>query len=378
MYATLQSLRNTVMWALCLNLCDVSRQALEERVLASSPWLSDLIEAMLKEMASFPEPAMGLVKRLVLVDGSVFARPSSHGIEWRLHLSWNPYQGQPIDLMLSDVSQGEQFDFLRLQPHDLAIADRGYGIWRNILTVFEARAYFIFRLAWSNLTLLQLDGSPFDVVAWLEELPDDQEVAVIQVVCANDPQRRPLRLVVGRLPQEKAQEAQQKVYRQARKEKRPPQPKTLISAQFCILLSNLPLAISPTTILALYRLRWQIEWCFRRWKSWCKLKELPAYPTKIAYPVLLAKLLIILLLQRQLGYLPYQHWWTTEQPQPVHSSLVQLAYEYVVHLIRPQQALARLFDDPLLFQRHLKPAKRNPALQLQQALLLLDQLLQHV
>lgn len=57
-------------------------------------------------------------------------------------------------------------------------------------------------------------------------------------------------------------------------------------------------------VLALYRIRWQVEWCFRHWKSLCHLDRLPAYPAGIVEPVLLAQLILILLMQQCLGHLP--------------------------------------------------------------------------
>lgn len=94
-------------------------------------------------------------------------------------------------------------------------------------------------------------------------------------------------------------------------------------------------AYGPLTILALYRIRWQIEWCFRRWKSLCRLDQLPAIPAAIAEPVLLAKLVLILLMQHCLGSLPWRDWWTDQAPAPVVSSLVQAGYAYVCILIHP-------------------------------------------
>ena len=155
-----------------------------------------------------------------------------------------------------------------------------------------------------------------------------------------------------------------------RKKKRSPHPNTLLVAGFCVLLTNLPAYAWPTwTILAWYRVRWQIEWCFRRWKSLCRLDQLPAYPAPIAEPVLLAKILLILLMQQRLGTLPWADWWTNaHKPVPVISTVVQLTYARVCDLIRPSDVIDQLLQNPAPLLRHLRTSRRKRPLQLTHAL----------
>jgi len=192
----------------------------------------------------------------------------------------------------------------------------------------------------------------------------------ITVYAADDPAQRPLRLVVGRIPPEKAKEARDAAYRQARQEKRTPHPNTLLAAGFCLLLTNLPAHSWPTwTILAWYRVRWQVEWCFRRWKSLCHLDQLPAYPAQIAEPVLLAKIIIILLMQQRLGTLPWTDWWTNlAEPAPIVSTIVQLAYARICDLIRPTAVIDQVLQNPTPLLRHLRGSRRKRSFQLTAAL----------
>jgi len=367
-YATVLSLLTTAVWALGLGLCDISRQAIQKRVLKSTAWLRYVLSALLKNVVETPGKIDGPVRRLILRDASVISRPGSPGTEWRLHLSWSPFNLQPAQVTMTDEKTGEGLEDAGLQADDLVVADRAHGIWRTISVVLEALAYFIIRLTWSNLPLQKPDGTPFDLIAWLQSLPQKQEYAAVTVIVRDDLKQRPLRLVAGRLPPDKAEEARNKVKKQARKNKRQPKSETLLAAGFCILLTNLPAATWPVLqVLAFYRIRWQIEWCFRRWKSLCQLNVLPVYPAKIAEPVLLAKLIIILLMQQRLGYLPWRDWWVDEQPAPVISPIVQMTYLRLCEIIRPIAVIDQLLANPKPFLRHLRSSRRNRPLQLADA-----------
>lgn len=376
LYATVHSLRLAAVWSAGLGVCDISRQAIEKRVLHSTEWLRHLVAVLLQAVVPVPADSSNEVKRLVLRDGSVISRPGSEGAEWRLHLSWQPWAQQPVALTLSDRHTGEGLADAGLQAGDLVLADRAYGIWREIQHVLQASAYLIIRLTWSNLPLCTPDGQPFDLPAWLRTIPPNQSLAAVTVYAADDPERHPLRLVAGRLPSEKAQAARAAVRRRARKKKRSPHPNTLLAAEFCLLLTNLPAHTWPdTAILAWYRIRWQVEWCFRRWKSLCHLDQLPAHPSPIAEPVLLVKLILILLMQQRLGVLPWAEWWSNpRQPAPVVSTLVQLAYARICDLIRPTAVIDQLFQNPAPLLRHLRSSRRKRPLQLARALLLLKNL----
>jgi hypothetical protein len=364
-YATVLSLRTTAVWGVGLKLCDISRQALGKRVVNSIPWLRHLLAVLLTTLVSVPRTEGGLIRRVMLRDASVISRPGSPGTEWRLHVNWCPFSLQPAQVTVTDVHTGEGLTAAELQAGDLVVADRAYGVWSAIQAVLQALAYFIIRLTWSNLPLCTPDGQSFDLIAWLQALPADQPRAEITVCAAADPQRRPLRLVVGRLPPDKAAAAREKVKRQAQRKKRTVHPNTLVAAGYCLLLTNLPAAYWPLAlILACYRVRWQVEWCFRRWKSLCHLDELPAYPAPIAEAVLLAKVILILLLQRQLGALPWAEWWLDDAPAPVVSTVVQMAYTHLCEVIRPSAVIIQLLRDPTPFLRHLRSSRRQRPLQL--------------
>ena len=71
------------------------------------------------------------------------------------------------------------------------------------------------------------------------------------------------------------------------------------AADWLVLLTTLDAATWPVErVMALYRLRWQIELAFKRLKSQLRLAELPAKDPQLARACILAKLILALLADR--------------------------------------------------------------------------------
>lgn len=359
-YAVVSSLRNTALWMLGLGLCDISRQAIEKRILQSEEWLSYLLGELLKQKIEITKPVLGTIKRIIIRDASVISRAGSTGTEWKVHLGWSPFDQGPTQITLTDHKGGEGLIGATVEEGDLFLGDRAYGIWATIQGVLDGLAFFIFRITHTNFPLVRSDGTKFDILAWLKNIDDDITQTEITVYAKDDDENRPLRLIAGRLPKEKVKEAQERVRQVAKKKKKEPNSDTLFVAGFCLLATNLPTdSWSTNYILSLYRVRWQIEWTFRRWKSLCGLDDLPSYPAPIAKPVLLAKLILLLLMQRNLSTMPWAQWWTEQDEAPIISSLIQSSAWHLHEIIRPAWVAVLFYEQPERFRRHLFSSRRQ-------------------
>jgi hypothetical protein len=73
----------------------------------------------------------------------------------------------------------------------------------------------------------------------------------------------------------------------------------LEAASYVILFTTVPAErMSIAMCLELYRLRWQVELAFKRWRSLCHFDRLPNYRDDTILAWLYAKLLLAVLLQR--------------------------------------------------------------------------------
>jgi IS4 transposase len=109
-------------------------------------------------------------------------------------------------------------------------------------------------------------------------------------------------LILARKPEDATLRQQQKVQRRASRKGCKTHPHTLRTAGFMMLVTSLPEArASAEQVVALYRMRWQIELAFKRLKSLSRFDELRAEEPKLARAWLLAHLIAAVLIETSLG-----------------------------------------------------------------------------
>jgi IS4 transposase len=85
----------------------------------------------------------------------------------------------------------------------------------------------------------------------------------------------PIRLVIWRKPADAAVKTQQRLRQHASRQQSKLDDRSLTAAEFVILATSLPEAGFPAAeILAVYRLRWQIELAFKRLKSLLRIDKI--------------------------------------------------------------------------------------------------------
>jgi hypothetical protein len=288
------SLRLVGMWAFLIKLGRLSDVAVMKRLKKAMPWLKELISAMLAARRLELKAAHPV--RVRIVDGSCISEPGSTGIDWRLHLSLDLGSQRFDGIEITDASGGETLARHQSQPGDTWIGDRGYGQRNGAGTILKDGGHIVLRINWSNFPMEEEDGHPFDLFAWLRKTPI-ADPAEKDVWATTPPGRFPLRLIAQRLPQAAADKARRCIRKQAKKKGRAPNKHTLEAAGYVILVTSLPAAQwTAAQVIALYRLRWQVELVFKRLKSILDLDQLRAKGPELAQAYLLGKLLAALML----------------------------------------------------------------------------------
>lgn len=302
-YGAGTSLREGSAWAQATDMAAVSAPALHRRLGNAADWLELMVKRLVEDG---PEQPSGLWAgwRLRLVDATCICHPGADRTSWRVHVRYG-LSGHVEDIELTDDRGAEHLTRFVWRKGDIAIADRGYAKPRDLRPVIAAGAHLVVRVGWNSLRLMTPgapdapDAKVFDLFATLAH-QTAQTASYAVEVDTREPgsPHLPMRLIVGRLPDDKAAIARDKVRARASKAGKKRDNRSLVAAGFVMVLTSLPAEYQPEDILALYRFRWQIELLFKRFKSLLDLGELPAKKAQTAKSWIYAKLILALLAEK--------------------------------------------------------------------------------
>jgi hypothetical protein len=227
--------------------------------------------------------------------------------------------GQVDHVELTDAKGGETLTRFGFAPSELVIADRGYAKAKGLLSITQANAFFIVRNSRHSVGLEHADGRSFDYLEALNTLPEATPGEFPVQIRVSPKQSIPCRLIAIRKSEPAAERTRAKILTEGRKKGHVTDPRTLESAGFMTLLTNLPNDRVPNAqVLDLYRFRWQIEINFKDLKSVLDLDSLPAKDPALARTFLFAKLLGAFLIDDlTTRYVSFSPWGYEIQPTPL-------------------------------------------------------------
>ena len=319
------SLRETVVRARQAHLADLSDVALLKRLKKSKGWLHALCVRLFEEQGLAVVP--GAAFQVRAVDATTVKEPGPSGSLWRLHYS----VGLPsltCDFFKLTGTEGpgtgESLAQFPIRAGDHVLADRGYSTARGIRHVADAGGRLIVRVNTGSLPLCTAGGRPFDLLAAVSSVTRPGAVSSwATMVAAPGDDRRPACEVAGRVcvlrkSAEAIRLAHQKIRRDAARKGNQVQPATLRFAEYVIVFTTFPEPpFSAADVLEWYRLRWQVELVFKRFKSLAQLGHLPKYDDDdSAKAWLYGKLFVALLVEKLIHHARAISPWGYDVPAP--------------------------------------------------------------
>jgi hypothetical protein len=294
------SLSETAAWATMLGYPAMSDPGIKYRLDRAPGFLNAVITSQLA--AKSPGASVRWSGRILRAcDGSCIRERGSTSTDWRVHAVYDLGRGGFSHLELTDKHGGEAVDRGAPIPGEIRIGDRNFGRAASLQRFRRQSAHqadFIVRVGWNAFSLCRPDGPDFDLIEHLSTLPTDMaphEVMVTARVGPLDPPL-PLRLIIQRKTPEAAATTRKKLLAEASRKQKTLDPRSLIAAEFMIVATSLPAdGYPPDEVLAVYRLRWQIELAFKRLKSLLHIDRLPTYTAAASRSWLYAHLLMALL-----------------------------------------------------------------------------------
>ncbi len=288
------SLRMVGMWAVIQGIADVSDVGLLYRFCRCQQWLGQLLMKVVQLQNDYLGQ-LGKV-RLRLIDTTGISQPGSEGSDWRIHMSMDLGKMCIDGVEITDGHSKESLARFPARSNEIWVADRGFAFANKLGVVLKSTAFLVVRTGWATLSLTTDGLHRLNLIEWLKLLSKTTERTVY---LATEWGTFPLRLIACPLPPQQAEQARERILKQARKKGKKVQPNTLLAASFVLLVSNLPSELWPASrVLFVYRLRWQIELQFKRMKSLLCFDQLRAQDPRLVQSYLLAKLLAAVLLDR--------------------------------------------------------------------------------
>ena len=276
----------------------ITDQSVAERLRACGAWVQAMLRRMLPRSSVSTLPA-GL--RFVVMDASSIQAPGATGTDHRLHIAMDLLSLQFVEVLVSDVHTGETLKHFTLAPGDVAVADRGYAQCQGMRAAVKQGADLIVRLNPFSVVLGDAAGAPLELGATFKR----QHLETLRTLAVELRSTGGQHEVRGwvhayRLNTEQANRARQKC-RQGHKTGTPKAESLLLAGWVLVFTTLAPTVLSPQTIMALYRCRWQVEIAIKRWKSVLDVDALRAKANSpLAGVWLHGKLLYALMLERRM------------------------------------------------------------------------------
>lgn len=276
---------------------NVSPMRLHKKMCRAAPYLQALVAKMLAW------PAVGAAEQwggyiFTAVDATVVTGPGSVGTDARIHTKLRVADVALLDVQVTDNTGGESFRRFTWEPGELAVGDRAYGTALGVDHVTTAGADVLVRYRLGGISLCALDGAPIDVLEQVRAM-GDEELLDLDVHALLPSRHINARFIAMRLPADAAERARKRLVRENGTKTRATSAQALEACGYVMLFTTAKRErLDAERCLQGYRLRWQIELQFKRWKSLCSFDCLPNQRDDTTLAWLYAKVLLGALLDR--------------------------------------------------------------------------------
>lgn len=220
---------------------------------------------------------------------------------FRLHYAIDLLKMCSLSYKITTQKAGETLLNYDIKKNWLILADRVYGTLTSIEHCLKSGANFILRLRYGAFKLYDKNGVEIDLLDELQgvtsEIAKDMEVYVKLPVIGVTA----LRVCAIKIPDEKLEGVERRNKRKASKRQHSISNESLLMSQYVVVITALPFTVTAAEIIALYRLRWQVEIYFKRLKSIIDFGNIPLKREDSIFTWLNGKLLISLMIEQMIS-----------------------------------------------------------------------------
>lgn len=293
------SLSQTAAWATMLGFAVMSDPAVKYRLDKAVDFLHAVMTQQLAAKSA-GAAVRWAGRTLRASDGTCIRERGSKSADWRVHAVYDLGRGGFSHLELTDQHGAEAIERGAPIAGEVRIGDRCFARAASLHRFRQQSANaadFIVRVGWNALNLSRPDGTAFDLATHLGTPSDTaRHELMVQAKVGPLSPPLPLRLIIQRKTPEATEATRKTLRSEASRKQKTLDPRSLVAAEFMIVATSLPVEGYPADeVLAVYRLRWQIELAFKRLKSLLHIDTIPTRTDRASRSWLYAHLILALL-----------------------------------------------------------------------------------
>ena len=303
------SLVDVSQFAILKNIGNISDTALIKKFIQCKDWIKWLVSKMLPdEIIHYKKPEELEPYRVIAVDASDLVQKGAVKKIWHLHYGVDLFSLACNQFKLSEQSTGESLKNFEIKEKDLVIADRAYGTITSIEHCLKRGGEFIIRIKNKSFNLYNKQGEKILLSDWLKTIGTKAEEITIYIRDSNK-KLIPLRICAAKKTKEEIAAEEKRLKRLESKKQTTYSEDTKFTHQFMFVITSLPASVCAEKVLEFYRLRWQVELVFKRYKSLLGLGNIPTKTKESSEVWLNGKMFLALLIEKYLGDIDFSPSW---------------------------------------------------------------------
>ena len=311
------SLVDVSQFAILKNIGKISDTALIKRFVQCKDWIQWLISEMLpNEIIHYKKPKELEPYRVIAVDASDIVQKGAVKKTWHLHYGIDLFSLTCNQFKLTEQSTGESLKNFNIEEKDLTIADRAYGTITSIEHCLKRGGEFIIRIKNKAFNLYNQNREKILLSDWLRTISEKAEELRVYIKDSNK-NLIPLRICAVKKTKEEIAIEEKRLKRLESKKQTTYSEDTKFTHEFMFVITSLPTSVSAEKVLEYYRLRWQVELVFKRYKSLLGLGNIPTKTKESSEVWLNGKMFLALLIEKYLGDIDFSPSWNI-RTEPEH------------------------------------------------------------
>lgn len=265
-----------------------------------------------------PLPEAGILKKynVTAIDASGVCTKGAVKQAWHLHYALDLFSLNCQQYKITEEKTGETLKNFEIKENDLIIAGRAYATITGMEYCLGNGGDFILRIRNKAFNLYNAERKQVLLTDWLEML-DCGASSTLFYYRDSKKNYKPVRICALPKTEEEIKKEEKRVKRKESKKQIKISDGTKFSHHYTFVAASLPETFTAEDILDIYRLRWQVELVFKRYKSILGAGSVPVKTKEATKAWINGKMMPALLIEKFIGSVDFPPLGKTEKNRSI-------------------------------------------------------------